>query len=577
MRPGVRALLSVVVAAVLVAGCGGGTESGSGGSGPVGSGAGSSGSGTPSGGASSSASATASSSASGTASGSASANGGITITFPSLSALAVGQSQRLAATSVPIESIFYTVPNPGTPPVCVVAGGSMVTAMAPGTCTVQAEAFNAAAGIKGTATATFEVTAAAPAASVNQITFQAGQNGAVTGNLNQAVPAGGLTTPVTAVPDQGYRFQQWSDGSTANPYPGTAVEANRTIQAMFQPADGTVEASNPVIRVQVLLQDCNTDGSESFALPGCLGTTMKIVTPQDRVGQAQGTCDAPAVVGSAASENVKFVAVCRVAPGSLFSIRTSLDDDRCLAPTVRDFSDMTWSRTASEWVRSPTQNGAVVPLNLGVFHLWDYVGSDGGGVNFQDASRRVPLEKVGSAAPCPGFADARSGPSFVPRAVEAIPKPCYRFTKWSDGVTSAVRTDLPALSDTNHAVLNTALSQIKRLTAEFEPDLFPVSVSVSGQGSVTSSTGSDVPCGSDSKWTITPAAGWHLATATVDGAWRDHPTSWTFTNVREPHSIVVGFEPDDVGSGSGSGSGSGACVAPNFLGDDGVCVTPHGS
>ena len=105
----------------------------------------------------------------------------------------------------------------------------------------------------------------------------------------------------------------------------------------------------------------------------------------------------------------------------------------------------------------------------------------------------------------------------MPRAVEAIPKQCHRFTKWNDGVTSAVRKDLPAPSDTNHAVLRTALSQMKWLTAEFEPDLFPVSVSVSGQGSVTSSTASHVPIGIESMWTITPAAGWHLATATVDG------------------------------------------------------------
>ena len=42
---------------------------------------------------------------------------------------------------------------------------------------------------------------------------------------------------VTAVPDEGYHFVQWSDGSTANPRTDTGVTGDIAVTASFAVAD----------------------------------------------------------------------------------------------------------------------------------------------------------------------------------------------------------------------------------------------------------------------------------------------------------------------------------------------------
>jgi len=65
------------------------------------------------------------------------------------------------------------------------------------------------------------------------LTYTAGANGSITGAGSQAVNHGGSGTAVTAVPEGGYHFVQWSDGSTANPRTDTNVTANIAVTATF--------------------------------------------------------------------------------------------------------------------------------------------------------------------------------------------------------------------------------------------------------------------------------------------------------------------------------------------------------
>jgi len=69
------------------------------------------------------------------------------------------------------------------------------------------------------------------------VTFQAGANGTLTGTTVQTVTHGGSTTPVTAVPNEGFVFQQWSDSSTQNPRTVTHVTATTTLTASFRVAN----------------------------------------------------------------------------------------------------------------------------------------------------------------------------------------------------------------------------------------------------------------------------------------------------------------------------------------------------
>jgi len=54
---------------------------------------------------------------------------------------------------------------------------------------------------------------------INQytLTYTAGENGSILGEASQRVDHGFDATAVEAVPDEGYRFIGWSDGSTENP------------------------------------------------------------------------------------------------------------------------------------------------------------------------------------------------------------------------------------------------------------------------------------------------------------------------------------------------------------------------
>ncbi|MCM8538320.1 MAG: InlB B-repeat-containing protein [Lentisphaeraceae bacterium] len=49
------------------------------------------------------------------------------------------------------------------------------------------------------------------------VTFTAGVNGQVSGDLSQSIPNGGDTSAVTATANPGYHFTNWSNGSTENP------------------------------------------------------------------------------------------------------------------------------------------------------------------------------------------------------------------------------------------------------------------------------------------------------------------------------------------------------------------------
>lgn len=63
--------------------------------------------------------------------------------------------------------------------------------------------------------------------------YTAGENGSLTGDSTQSVNHGADGSAVTAVPDEGYYFVQWSDNSTGNPRIDTNVMTNITVEAEF--------------------------------------------------------------------------------------------------------------------------------------------------------------------------------------------------------------------------------------------------------------------------------------------------------------------------------------------------------
>ncbi|MFA7672623.1 MAG: InlB B-repeat-containing protein [Clostridia bacterium] len=68
-------------------------------------------------------------------------------------------------------------------------------------------------------------------------------NGSVSGISNQSVSHGSDGSSVSAIPDDGYLFEKWSDGSVDNPRTDRNVTADKTVYASFSPVIYTLTYS----------------------------------------------------------------------------------------------------------------------------------------------------------------------------------------------------------------------------------------------------------------------------------------------------------------------------------------------
>ena len=75
------------------------------------------------------------------------------------------------------------------------------------------------------------------------LSYSAGPNGSLTGVTNQSVSHGQDGTEVTAVPDTGYSFVEWSDSSNANPRTDSSVTGDLSATASFTVNAYTVSAT----------------------------------------------------------------------------------------------------------------------------------------------------------------------------------------------------------------------------------------------------------------------------------------------------------------------------------------------
>ena len=133
------------------------------------------------------------------------------------------------------------------------------------------------------------------------LTYLAGANGSISGTTPQTVNFGASGSAVTAVPNTGYHFVQWSDSSTANPRTDSNVTADVTVTATFaaNPATQLVFTAQPATIVQggttsatVSVEDAvgnvvTTDNTTQITLSvnACGSTTLTTVAVTNGVAQ----------------------------------------------------------------------------------------------------------------------------------------------------------------------------------------------------------------------------------------------------------------------------------------------------
>src|SRR5690606_32529084 len=116
------------------------------------------------------------------------------------------------------------------------------------------------------------------------LSYSAGSGGSISGTTPQTVAHGASGTPVTAVPDGGHGFVQWSDGSTANPRTDAHVTADLSVEAQFSllshaivvfidpPAGGSATCLPNSVEHGGMVS-CEVDPADGWTVDGVTGDT----------------------------------------------------------------------------------------------------------------------------------------------------------------------------------------------------------------------------------------------------------------------------------------------------------------
>jgi len=119
-------------------------------------------------------------------------------------------------------------------------------------------------------------------------------------------------------------------------------------------------------------------------------------------------------------------------------------------------------------------------------------------------------------------------PSGDGTPVTAVANDHYHFVQWSDGSTENPRTD---------ANVNANIE----VTAEFAIDTYTIGVTSGANGEITPASEQTVEHGSNATFAITPNTGFYIASVLVDSVSVGLPTTYTFSNISDNHTISTTF------------------------------------
>ncbi len=271
------------------------------------------------------------------------------------------------------------------------------------------------------------------------LTYTAGSNGSLSGTTSQVVNYNTSGSAVTAIPDTGYHFVQWNDGSTANPRTDSSVSAAISVSAMF------------AINTYTLTYTAGSNGSIS-------GSTTQVVN-YGSSGSA---------VTAVANTGYHFV---QWSDGSTANPRTdsgvSADKSVTASFAINTYtltytagSNGTISGTTPQNVNHGSNGTTVTAVPNTGYHFDQW--SDGGLIATRtDTNVTANLSLTASFAIntytltyTAGANGSISGSTTQVvnygssgSSVTAVANTGYHFVQWSDGVLTATRTDSSVIAD----------------------------------------------------------------------------------------------------------------------------------
>jgi hypothetical protein len=275
-----------------------------------------------------------------------------------------------------------------------------------------------------------------------QVSYTAANGGSISGAASQTITYGGSGTPVTAVPATGYHFVSWSDGDAtaarteAHAISGgvfTATFALNTYHLTYLAESGGVLSGAASQSV--------TYGGAGTAVVAVPMTGSHFVGWSDGISTASRTDRAVAgdvsvtayfapnaagshtlVYSAGTGGSIQGVVRQTVADGGSGSAVTALADT--------GYTFVTWSdgilaatRTDSGVTKDTVASAVFAPRTRQVHYV-----AGPNGIISGDASQTIAYAGTGTA-------------------VTAVPLAGYHFVRWSDGVTTAGRSDVYALDD----------------------------------------------------------------------------------------------------------------------------------
>jgi uncharacterized repeat protein (TIGR02543 family) len=355
------------------------------------------------------------------------------------------------------------------------------------------------------------------AINVYSLSYAAGDHGSLTGDTSQSVNHGSDGSAVTAVPATGYHFVKWSDDSTANPRTDTNVTGPISVTASFaiNVYSLTYSAGDHGSLTGDTSQSVNhgSDGSAVTAVPATGYHFVK--WSDDSTANPRTDTNVTGNISVTASFAINQYTLTyssglggSLTGSTLQTVNHGADGTAVTAVPNTGYHFVNWSDSSTANPRTDTNvtgnKSVTASFAINTYSL-AYT-SAGHGTISGSASQTVNYGANGSA-------------------VTAVPDAHYHFVQWSDGVSTASRTD-------TNVTANVSVS------ASFAIDTFTLTYTAGANGSITGSSPQTVGYGSDgSAVTATPNSGYHFV------KWSDDSTAnpRTDTNVTGPISVTASF------------------------------------
>ena len=416
------------------------------------------------------------------------------------------------------------------------------------------------------------------AATSFNLAYSAGANGSISGSSTQSVSPGGNGTAVTAVPNTGYHFVNWSDSSTSNPRTDSNVQANISVTANFAINSYTLSYSAGT--------GGTLSGSDSQNVNyGASGTavTANPASGYHFVNWSDGSTQNPRTDANVSSNlnltanfsNALTLTYSAGANGTISgttpqSVSPNGNSTAVTAVPATGYHFVNWSDDSTQNPRTETNvtNNITVTANFSInTYTLDYAAGAHGTLSGM-TSQTVNYNANGTA-------------------VTASPDTNYFFINWSDGSTQNPRTDINVVAGKSVTAIFSNDQYTKLLlhgdgtngsTAFSDSSLLSKVVIAGGNAQISTAQskfgGASMYFDGSGDYLSTPALGLKSTDFTVDGFVRFDvissqviATSYNLPGGAQSNTFIMALNSDGniwVGNGlSGYGIGSTSVLAPN--------------